>query len=1289
MAGGAELVNSGHDPPSWGHEEDIFHVSASYADAIPMKDRYRGPTSAELDETSDTRLIFATLGNSKSNGGYLLDSGANASCSKDLSGTDASTYVKLEQGRVKITGIGGASIGVIGAVKLERPLDHIWAWHSPDAVRNIVSLDDVQQRYDTQFLDQNTQMNRIGIYERGTNKLVQEAVKVGKFYLYQHDKEPDERMAQIFSSSVNAEQSGIYNNVLEEAQAYGLTKDAIKRALLVERYHRSYSYVNLDSLENMVRRSAYGFGGITPGDVRNYKTYIHAKRCMACRLGKTTAAPKPILMKERASKPGERIIADILFVKSNKFARADPHLLTIDEYCGVVHVKHIDSRSIKAVSEAFKSVVDDYARRGWKVEAIKLDKEGAFQHLADGIGKELGIRTEPCIADLHAVVAERAIRTIIGLFRASVSGLPYVLAPHLYTRLLEYVATSCNLITRAHNDILTAYELFVQRSPNLASFLRMEFGELVSYHDKSTQSDQPRAIVGMVVARDMETPGAAYIWDMNGRTTRSRMDYKSISWNSAFFNQYLEAAIESGTMDKSKFVEVSDLDISSEWVDTMMSQQSSNEMNVDDIEMTLESNGSPMQRVETIADGIENRQLMSKMIDKARLKPSMPESGEVVEETEEVELSCKNLPEEDDDPIEAALGSEVSMADEPTVPYLSKPTAPVPSVPVPVPVPHRIKPTVPYRNTSNVKRGGSARDHDIAMQEMNRKLNEDRPYGLRPRLDRNTNILNMTIKESKRKCGEKNTIDALIAELSQMGCKGVWEAKTPKQLDQVFKDNRVKNILTSSIFLKDKYDANGLFIKLKARLVAHGNRQLFDEIFGSHDVDSPTASLAVILILLHLTAKEGWKVRVTDVAGAYLNADLRSPEFMRLSKDLVDMIEAGGTDDDIENYRQSDGSIVVELKKALYGLRQAGREWYSLLHSVLEANGYVRSKVDKCLYTRIVGNSTTHIAVYVDDLLTVGNDHQEIERITTVLRDKFGKVTTQEGPSISFVGIEINQGTGGDVRLRQMGYINELLTFYEIDPSAREDSPCNGNIMEASKPDEEIADPTVFKSALMKLMFLSTRTRPDIAFAVSALSSRSVTPKKSDMNRLHKIFRYLNGTKEAYMTFKAGGRVSLSAFVDASFMTHFDMKSHTGYCIFADEMGSAGIVYRSLKQKTVSNSSTEAEIIALHELVMHLVWIQSIYDDLGVTDVRPATIYEDNQAAITMSTTDVVNFKGRSKYINRKYFSIFEHVQSGEAKVVFVGTEDQVADFLTKALTGGRFKRFRIAILGNDIDHDK
>ena len=59
-------------------------------------------------------------------------------------------------------------------------------------------------------------------------------------------------------------------------------------------------------------------------------------------------------------------------------------------------------------------------------------------------------------------------------------------------------------------------------------------------------------------------------------------------------------------------------------------------------------------------------------------------------------------------------------------------------------------------------------------------------------------------------------------------------------------------------------------------------------------------------------------------------------------------------------------------------------------------------------------------------------------------------------------------------------------------------------------------------------------------------------------------------------------------------MSHRDMRGHTGYCIFADKIGSAAIMYRRVNQKTVADSSTEGEVIALHELVQHLLWIVSI-----------------------------------------------------------------------------------------------
>jgi len=79
------------------------------------------------------------------------------------------------------------------------------------------------------------------------------------------------------------------------------------------------------------------------------------------------------------------------------------------------------------------------------------------------------------------------------------------------------------------------------------------------------------------------------------------------------------------------------------------------------------------------------------------------------------------------------------------------------------------------------------------------------------------------------------------------------------------------------------------------------------------------------------------------------------------------------------------------------------------------------------------------------------------------------------------------------------------------------------------------------------------------------------------------------------------------------------MRCHTGYEFFSDSVGNAGIVYRSAKQTTVANSSTEAEVIALHDLVQHLLWVQGIYVSLGVSYEQPSVIHDDNEATYLSS----------------------------------------------------------------------
>ena len=122
---------------------------------------------------------------------------------------------------------------------------------------------------------------------------------------------------------------------------------------------------------------------------------------------------------------------------------------------------------------------------------------------------------------------------------------------------------------------------------------------------------------------------------------------------------------------------------------------------------------------------------------------------------------------------------------------------------------------------------------------------------------------------------------------------------------------------------------------------------------------------------------------------------------------------------------------------------------------------------------------------------------------------------------------------------------------------------------------------------------------------------------------------------------------------------------------------------KSIKQKVVANSSAEAELIALHECTQNLVWGIAVAEELGHPQCG-VEVLQDNLATMKMASTEPVTFKGRSKFINRKYFSVHENVESGELKLVHVGTDDNVSDFLTKALMGEKFHRFRVDVMGTN-----
>ena len=81
-------------------------------------------------------------------------------------------------------------------------------------------------------------------------------------------------------------------------------------------------------------------------------------------------------------------------------------------------------------------------------------------------------------------------------------------------------------------------------------------------------------------------------------------------------------------------------------------------------------------------------------------------------------------------------------------------------------------------------------------------------------------------------------------------------------------------------------------------------------------------------------------------------------------------------------------SHVWRLKKALYGIKQAPRAWYSRIDSYLQSLVFTKSDADSNLYINVVGNIPLILVLYVDDLFLIGDEHQ-IARCKRELTSEF------------------------------------------------------------------------------------------------------------------------------------------------------------------------------------------------------------------------------------------------------------------------------------------------------------
>ncbi|XP_057788404.1 secreted RxLR effector protein 161-like [Salvia miltiorrhiza] len=205
-----------------------------------------------------------------------------------------------------------------------------------------------------------------------------------------------------------------------------------------------------------------------------------------------------------------------------------------------------------------------------------------------------------------------------------------------------------------------------------------------------------------------------------------------------------------------------------------------------------------------------------------------------------------------------------------------------------------------------------------------------------------------------------------------------------------------------------------------------------------------------------------------------------------------------------------------------------------------------------------------------------------------------------------------------------------------------------------------------YASAIGSIMYAMLCTRPDVAHALSVTSRYQSNPGEEHWKVVKSILKYLRRTKDLFLIY-GGGELKLEGFTDSSFQSDKDdSKSMSGF-IFT--LNGGAICWKSSKQETVADSTTEAEYIAASDAAKEAVWIRNFIQELGVVPsvVDPVPIYCDNNGAIAQAKEP--RSHQRSKHIMRRYHLIREIIGRGDVVVERVASAENVADPLTKPLS--------------------
>jgi len=525
---------------------------------------------------------------------------------------------------------------------------------------------------------------------------------------------------------------------------------------------------------------------------------------------------------------------------------------------------------------------------------------------------------------------------------------------------------------------------------------------------------------------------------------------------------------------------------------------------------------------------------------------------------------------------------------------------------------------------------------------------------------------------------------AMDDEMLSMSRFGVYK-RVPKSAA------RGRQVLGCKWVLKRKRDQYGHITRYRARLVAQGFLQ---RPYDSYDPDatySPVVHRDTLRLFLSLCAAENLQVFQTDVKAAFLQADLAEKIYLRAPPGY--------------NYKTADGEDeVLELSRAIYGIKQASSCFWEALSTHLLSLGHEPILGDPCLFRKVLPDGRILLTcTYVDDLITGVTDPSMMDQFLGELRSRF-VIEEGEGKPVDYLlGIAVKQDlTAGTITMNMEYAITKLcesvLTHEEMVKSDRIDTPM---ITTPLKYQTERTVPSTqfdYLSVVGSLLHLANCVRFDISFAVGVLARHAATPGLPHIKAVKRVLQYLYNSRTLGITYTRPsignknvpfmyegakhpldtGTNTLQTFADSDYAADESRRSTMGSVVM---MNGGPVSWSSVLGKTVSLSTCEAEVNAAVQSAKDALHLHRMLVDLGyATFDSPIQIAEDNSACIAQAQSGLRHVRKAKHYEVRLRF-LQQLVVNRDIEFVYCPTDLMVADFFTKPLDSDKFIRFRDFIM--------